>query len=89
MMLTDVLDAPLPIQPDKSNSNDNAEVPTMPPYMSDDVIGTLDHDEARVVYEKLVDGTVYVEDICRSEVLNRRPPRAEGTGNWALHLQTI
>ena len=40
MMLTDVLNAPLPIQPD--NSNDNAEVATMPPDMSDEVIGTLD-----------------------------------------------
>ena len=65
MMLTDVLSGPLPIQPDKSNNNDNAEVETMPPDMSDEVIGTLDIDEARVVYEKLVEGTVYVEDICR------------------------
>ena len=65
MMLTDVLSAPLPIQPDKSNSNDSAEVATMPPDMSDEVIGTPDLDEARVVYEKLVDGTVSVEDICR------------------------
>ena len=29
MMLTDVLNAPLPIEPDKSNRNDNAEVATM------------------------------------------------------------
>ncbi len=28
-------------------------------------------EEARVLYEKLVDGTVSVEDICRSDVLNR------------------
>ena len=40
MMLTDVLNSPLPIQPD--SSNDNAEVATMPPDMSDEVIGTLD-----------------------------------------------
>ena len=67
LMLTDVLNTPLSIQPD--NSNDNAEVATMPPDMSDEVVGTLDLDEARVVYEKLVDGTVPVENI--SEVLNR------------------
>ncbi len=67
IMLTNVLNAPLPIQPD--NSNDNAEVATMPPDMSDEVVGTLDLDEARVVYEKLVDGTVPVENI--SDVLNR------------------
>ena len=71
MMLTDVLDAPLPIQPDKSNSNDNAEEAPMPPCMSDELIDTPDLDEARVLYEKLVDGTVSVEDICRSDVLNR------------------
>ena len=120
MMLTDVLNAPLPIQPD--NSNDNAEVATMPPDMSDEVIGTLDLYEARVVYEKLVDGTVSVENICRSDVLNRikdrlhkhaesanmssrtasllvqymgmidilcKYIRAERTGNWSPHLQTI
>ena len=40
MMLTDVLDAPLPIQPDKSNSNDNAEEAPMPPCMSDELIDT-------------------------------------------------
>ena len=45
MMLTDVLDAPLPIQPDKSNSNYNAEESTMPPDMSDEVIDTPDLDE--------------------------------------------
>ena len=81
MMITDVLNAPLPIQPDKSNSNDNAEIATMPPDMSEEVIGTPDLDEARVVYEKLVDGTVSVEDICRSDVLNiikdRRHEHAE------------
>ncbi len=55
MMRTDVLDAPLPIQPDKSNSNDNAEEATMPPDMSDEVFDTPDLDEARVLYEKLVD----------------------------------
>ena len=33
MMLTGVPNAPLPIQPDKSNINDNAEVSTMPPYI--------------------------------------------------------
>ena len=71
VLLTDVLNAPLPIQPDKSNSNDNAEVATMPPYTSDEVIDTPDLDEARAVYEKLVDGTVSVEDTHRSDVLNR------------------
>ena len=72
MMLTDVLDAPLPIQPDKSNSNYNAEEATMPPDMSDEVIDTPDLDEARVLlYEKLMDGTVSVEDICWYDVLNR------------------
>ena len=72
MMITDVLNAPLPIQPDKSNSNDNAEIATMPPDMSDEVLDTPDLDEARVVglYENLVDGTVSVEDICWSDVLN-------------------
>ena len=35
MMLTDVLNAPLPIEPDKSNSNDNAEVATMQSDMSE------------------------------------------------------
>ena len=71
MMLTDVLNAPMPIQPGISNSNDDAAVATMPPDMSDEVIGTPDLDEARVVYEKLVDGIVSVEYICRSGVLNR------------------
>ena len=122
MMLTDVLNTPMLIQPDKSNSNDNADIATMPPAMSDEVIDDPDLDEARLVYEKLVDGTVSVEDICRSDVLNRikdrlhKPAesakmssrtatlwvqymgmidilrkyiRAERTGKWALHLQTI
>ena len=71
MMLTDVLNAPVPIQSDKLNSNDNAEVATMPPYMSDEGIGTPDLDEARVVHEKLMGGTVSVEYICRSDVINR------------------
>ncbi len=31
LMLISVLNAPLPIQPDKSNSNDNAEAATMQP----------------------------------------------------------
>ena len=68
MMLTDVLDAPLPIQPDKSNSNDNAEEATMPPCMPDELIDTPDLEEARVLYEKLVDGTVYVEDILVQQI---------------------
>ena len=71
MMLTDVLDAPMPSQPDKSHSNDKAEVATVPrDYLYDEVIDIPDLDEARVVYEKLVDGTVSVEDICRCHVLN-------------------
>ena len=122
MMLTDVINAPLPIEPDKSNRNDNAEVATMQSYMSEEVIGTPDLDEARVVYEKMVDGTVTIGDVCESDVLNRikdrlhkhavsakmssrtgslwvqymgmvdflrKYIRAERTGNWALHLQTI
>ena len=122
MMLTDVLNAPLPIEPDKSNRNDNAEVATMQSDMSEEVIGTPDLDEARVVYEELVEGTVNVEDVCESDVLNRikdrlhkhavsakmssrtgslwvqymgmvdilrKYIRAECTGNWTLHLQTI
>ncbi len=79
MMLTDALNAPLPIQPDKSNINESAEVATMPPDISDEVIGTPVFDEAPVVYEKLVDGTVYVKDICRSDVLNRIKYRLKGT----------
>ena len=47
MMVTDVLNAPLPIQTDKSNSNDNAEVAIMPPDMSDEVSDNPDPDEAR------------------------------------------
>ena len=44
----------------------------MPPDdLSDVVIDTPDVDEARVVYEKLVDGTVSVAYICRSDVLNK------------------
>ena len=39
--------------------------------MSEEVIGTPDLDEARVVYEKLVGGTVTVEDVRESDVLNR------------------
>ena len=73
MMLIDVLDAPMPSQPDKSHSNDNAEVATATAtrdYLSDEVIDIPDVDEARVVYGKLVDGTVSVEDICRCHVLN-------------------
>ena len=38
--------------------------------MSDELIDTPDLDVARIVYDKLVDGTVYVEDICWSDVLN-------------------
>ena len=120
---TDVLNAPLPIQPHKSNSNDNAELATIPPAdLSDEVIDTPDLDEARVVCAKLVDGTVSVEVIRRSDVPNiikdrlhkhaesakissrtaslwvqymgmiyilSKYNRAERTGNWALHLQTI
>ena len=64
MMLTDVLNAPLPIQPHKSNSNDNAELATMPQDdLSDEVFDNPDPDEARVVFEKLVEGTVSVEEI--------------------------
>ena len=66
MMLTDVLNAPLPIETDKSNRNDNAEVVTMQSDMSEEVIGTPDLDEARVVYEKLVEGTVTVEELWQS-----------------------
>ena len=39
--------------------------------MSDEVIAIPDLDETRVVYEKLVDGTGSVEDICRSDALYR------------------
>ena len=53
MVLTDVLNVLLPLQHDTSNSNDNVEVATMRPDMSDEVINTPDLDEARVVYEKL------------------------------------
>ena len=57
LMLTDVLNAPLSIQHDKSNSNNNADVATVPPDdLYDVVIDTPDVDEARVVNEKLVDG---------------------------------
>ena len=63
-MLTDVRNDPLPIQPHKSNSNDNAELVTIPPAdLSDEVIDTPNLDEASVVCAKLVDGTVSVEDI--------------------------
>ena len=37
--------------------------------MSDEVIAIPDLDETRVVYEKLVNGTGSVEDICRSDAL--------------------
>ena len=40
MMLTDVLNVLLPLQHDTSNSNDNSEVATMRPDMSDEVINT-------------------------------------------------
>ena len=70
MMHGDVLNAPLPIQPDKSNSNDNAEVATMLPDMYNEVIDTPELDEAQIVYEKMVDGTMSVEDICWSDVLH-------------------
>ena len=72
LMLTNVLTAPLPIQPDTSNSNNNPEIVTVPSDdLSDEVSDNQDLDEASVVYEKLVEGTVYVEDIWRSDVLNR------------------
>ena len=71
MMLTDVINATLPIQPHKSNSNDNAKVATMPPDISGEVVGTPDIDETRVVYEKLMEGTVSVEDIFRFDLLSR------------------
>ena len=69
-----VINAPLSIQRDKSNRNHNAAVATLPPDdLSDVVNDTPDVDEARVVYEKLVDGTVTVsvEYICRSDVLSK------------------
>ncbi len=73
---TDILNAPLSIQPDESNSNNNAEVATVPPDdLSDEAIDTPDLEETRVVNEKLVDGTVYIEYICRSDVLNRTKVR--------------
>ena len=72
LMLTNVLTAPLPIQPDTSNSNNNPEIATVPSDdLSDEVSDNQDMDEASVVYEKLVESTVYVEDTCRSDVLNR------------------
>ena len=49
----------LPIQPNKSNNNDIAEVATMlPDDLSDEVNDNQDLDEARVIYEKMMDGTV-------------------------------
>ena len=73
LMFTDVLNAHLSFQPGKSNSNNNnAEEATMPPDdVSNEVIDTSDLDEARVVNEKLMDGTVPSEYIYRSDVLNR------------------
>ena len=61
MMLTDVVNVLLPLQHATSNSNGNAEVTTMRPDMSDEVINTPDLDEARVVYEKLEDGLCVLE----------------------------
>ena len=59
LILIAVLNAPLSIQHDTSNSNNNGEVATVPPDdLSDEVIDTPDLDETRVVNEKLVDGTV-------------------------------
>ena len=76
LILTAVLDAPLSIQPDKSNSNNNAEVATVPPDdLFDEAIDTPDLEETRVVNEKLVDGTVSVEYMRRSDVLNRTKVR--------------
>ena len=76
LILTAVLNAPLSIQPDESNSNNNAEVATVPPDdLSDEAIDTPDLDETRVVNEKLVDGTLSVEYMCRSDVLNRTKVR--------------
>ena len=82
-MVANVLKAPLLIQPNTSNSNNNAEIATMPPYdLSDDVAIIKILDEARVVYEKLLEG-IAVEDTCRSDVLNkikhRLHKRAEST----------
>ena len=51
--------------------------------MSDEVIAIPDLDETRVVYEKLVDGTGSVEDICRSDALYRIKDRL------LKHLNTI
>ena len=51
---------------------DVAAVPTKPQNgMCDDVRNTPVRREARVVHEKLMDGTVSVEDIYMSDVLNR------------------
>ena len=56
-MLTNVLKALQPIQPDKSNSNNNAEVVLVPPDdLSDEVTYNQDLDKARVVYERLMEG---------------------------------
>ena len=73
LMLTDVLNSHLPIQPDKSNSNNNTEIATVPPDdLADEVSNKLDLDEVRAVYDKLMDTTVSVEDIkCQYDVLKR------------------
>ena len=77
LMLTSVLNAPLPSQHDISNSNDNAhldlvDIATMPPDdQSADVCEKTDLEKARALYEKLMDGIMSVEETCVSDVLNR------------------
>ena len=59
MLLTDALNAPLPIQ---IKYNLTHQIPaTMPRYVYDEVTDTPDLDEARVVYGKLVDGIVMLK----------------------------
>ena len=73
LMLTDVLNSPLPIQPDKSKSSNTTEVAILPPDdLTVEVSNKLDLDEARAVHDKLMDTTVYVEDVkCQYDVLKR------------------
>ena len=83
LMLTNVLNAPLPSQHDISNNSDNAplnlaDIATMPPDdQSADVCEKTDLEKVRALYEKLMDGTMSVEETCLSDVLNRIKDRLQ------------
>jgi len=77
LLLTNVLNAPLPCLPETSDGNGNedpdlAEAAARPLHdQHTDLSNNPDFNEACTLYEKLMAGTLSVEEVCKSDVLKR------------------